>query len=203
MLIIGIVLAALLIGRGVGDQPRQHTGQETAESAENSETTPARQAPEQAANVTASDKNDGEKPLNASTVSDAAMASLSESLSHGDPRTPPLAISESQQRPDAAILQDHAAYRARQRGAEVDGVMPYAAGILEIPDIERQIHLARVTGSRTPEEIREAEEALDALYEARELLEREHPDIYEQLMAGAKIRPSLPAPAPNPMQASE
>ena len=183
LILVTLITAALLV---MLDASNREAVQAPAESADLSPAQvgdqqqaarqPAAPSSQPVAGVTGGETQQDER-------AEAAIASLRESLSEGDQRTPPLAISEPYQRPDDAILADHAAYRARQRAAEAGSVMPYAAGILEIPDIERQIQLAKVTGSRSAEEIREAEEALDALYEARELLKQEHPEIYQQLMA--------------------
>ena len=125
------------------------------------------------------------KPEPADKHRDRAIASLSESVTEGDPRTPQLARPAQRPRPDDAILADQALYRAHQRAQEVENVMPFLTGVLEIEQLEQTIYHARITASRSAEEIREAEEALDALYEARERLMREHPEVYAQLTGGA------------------
>ena len=118
---------------------------------------------------------------------DWAMASLAESLTEGDPRTPELDEVPERARPDAAVLEDRALYRAHQRAQALENVMPFLAGILDIPELEEKIHHARVTGTRSVEDILDAEEALEALYEARELLRRDHPDVYQSLVKASPL----------------
>lgn len=115
----------------------------------------------------------------------AAMESMRNSLHQPDPRTPPLAKNtEPDPGPSDEVLADPSLYLQWEAEQSARIASVYLTALQDIPMLQDMIQQAKATGSRTAEEIRDAEEALEQMILLRDQLEREHPGILEQLEQG-------------------
>lgn len=115
----------------------------------------------------------------------AAMESMRNSLNQPDPRTPPLAKdTQPEPGPSDEVLSDPSLYLQWEAEQSAKIASVYLTALQDIPMLQDMIHQAKATGSRTAEEIRDAEEALEQMIMLRDQLEKEHPGILEQLERG-------------------
>lgn len=91
---------------------------------------------------------------------DAALQSMRHSLSQGDSRTPPLREPVELVQPTLEELEDPVLYQQYERRNTMATGNAYLSAAKEIPALRDKIAQARRDGSRTPEEIEEAEQAL-------------------------------------------
>lgn len=118
---------------------------------------------------------------------DAALESMQKSLAEGDERTPPMAKSTPREKPTEAQLADPQLYEQyeAQQSAKVASI--YLSAIKEIPIIRNLIDNAKLSGSRSPEEIAEAEEALQKLEGLKVDFEQQHPELVEQMESNVGV----------------
>lgn len=111
----------------------------------------------------------------------AALESMQRSLAEGDDRTPPMAKSTPREKPTEEQLANPQLYEQyeAQQSAKIASI--YLSAIKEIPIIRDVINSAKLSGSRTPEEIAEAEEALQKLEGLKVEFEQMHPELVEQM----------------------
>lgn len=108
-----------------------------------------------------------------------AMESMSNSLSAGDPRTPELAAPYERVKPSAEVLADPERYAEYEESQSRTIASAYLSMLNQIPTLRARIDAAKASGSQTPEEIAEAEEALAKLEELKREMEATHPEMLQ------------------------
>lgn len=135
------------------------------------------QAPSNTADVTLQDETDAtalpEDPLG------NAMESMSQSLSAGDPRTPELAPSYEREKPAPEVLADPQRYAEYEETQSRNIASAYLSMLNQIPTLRARIDAAKQSGSQSPEDIAEAEEALAKLEELKREIEATHPEMLQ------------------------
>lgn len=108
---------------------------------------------------------------------ESALHSMSTSLSQGDSRTPELAPQFEREKPSADVLADPARYSEYELAQTKKIAAIYLSMLGQIPVLRARIDAARSAGSKTDEEIAEAEEALAKLEALKRDIELNHPDM--------------------------
>lgn len=116
-------------------------------------------------------------PTPADEKIESARQSMSTSLSQGDARTPELAPQFEREKPSADVLADPALYEEYELGQTKKIATIYLSMLGQIPILRARIDAAKASGSKTAEEIAEAEEALAKLEELKREIEQNHPDM--------------------------
>ena len=119
-----------------------------------------------------------------------ALQSMRESLDADDPRTPEMSRAWEREKPTEQELADPGLYQAYELRQTKRLAAIYAGVSQEIPAIRNKINAAKLSGSQTSEEIREAEEALAKMESLSEMLRLNHPDLTEDT---AEIQEALEA----------
>ncbi len=118
-----------------------------------------------------------ETPLSAPEKIESALQSMSTSLSQGDSRTPELAPQFEREKPSAEVLADPARYSEYELAQTKKIAAIYLSMLGQIPILRARIDAAKSAGSKTDEEIAEAEEALAKLEALKRDIELNHPDM--------------------------
>lgn len=108
-----------------------------------------------------------------------AMESMSQSLSSGDPRTPELAPTYEREKPAPEVLADPQRYAEYEEAQSRNIASVYLSMLNQIPTLRARIDAARASGSQSPEDIAEAEEALAKLEELKREIETTHPEMLQ------------------------
>lgn len=108
---------------------------------------------------------------------ESARQSMSTSLSQGDSRTPELAPQFEREKPSADVLADPARYSEYELGQTKKVAAIYLSMLGQIPILRARIDAAKSAGSKTDEEIAEAEDALAQLEALKRDIELNHPDM--------------------------
>ncbi len=109
-----------------------------------------------------------------------AATSMANAMKNGDPRTPPIARSEPQEKATEAELADpklYAQYEARQTMRLYKGYIN--AADTEIPRLQQDIAKAKAAGLK-PEQIAEGEEKLRRIQQMRDQLASQHPELVQR-----------------------
>ncbi|HNA21914.1 MAG TPA: hypothetical protein PLN40_10955 [Agitococcus sp.] len=117
-------------------------------------------------------------PMPESTVD--AASSMANAMKNGDPRMPPVARSEPQEKATEAELADpklYAQYEARQTMRLYKGYIN--AADTEIPRLQQDIAKAKAAGLK-PEQIAEGEEKLRRIQQMRDQLASQHPELVQR-----------------------
>lgn len=109
-----------------------------------------------------------------------ALQSMRESLFQQDDRTPEMSQPMARELPTAEELADPALYEAYELRQTKKMAAVFAGVSREIPVIRDKIDAARLTGSHSPEELEEAEDALAKMESLQEMLRLKFPDIEEE-----------------------
>ncbi|MCG8669684.1 MAG: hypothetical protein MI867_09765 [Pseudomonadales bacterium] len=126
-----------------------------------------------------------------------AMQTMRESLEQDDPRTPEMSEPYQRELPTEAELADPALYEAYELRQTKRMAAVYSSVNKEIPAIRNRIDAAKMSGSKSPEEIQEAEDALAKMEELSEMLQIMDPDLEEQLdseLSGSQVSPDMDQP---------
>lgn len=115
--------------------------------------------------------------LSAPEKIESALQSMSTSLSQGDSRTPELAPQFEREKPSAEVLADPARYSEYELAQTKKIAAIYLSMLGQIPILRARIDAAKSAGSKTDEEIAEAEEALAKLEALKRDIELNHPDM--------------------------
>lgn len=118
-----------------------------------------------------------EAALSAPDSIESARQSMSTSLSQGDSRTPELAPQFEREKPSADVLADPALYSEFELGQTKKIASIYLSMLGQIPILRARIDAAKSAGSKTDEEIAEAEDALAQLEALKREIELNHPDM--------------------------
>lgn len=121
--------------------------------------------------------NATETVLSAPDSIESARQSMSTSLSQGDSRTPELAPQFEREKPSADVLADPARYSEYELGQTKKVAAIYLSMLGQIPILRARIDAAKSAGSKTDEEIAEAEDALAKLEALKREIELNHPDM--------------------------
>lgn len=108
---------------------------------------------------------------------EAAMQSMQQSLKGGDNRTPELAPQYEREKPSAEALADPERYAEYEAGQSRNVASVYLSILSQIPTLRARIDAARSSGSKTAEQLAEAEEALAKLEELQKEMETTHPEV--------------------------
>ncbi|WP_105101716.1 hypothetical protein [Microbulbifer pacificus] len=110
-----------------------------------------------------------------------AVSALRNSMTKGDPRTPPLAPrAEARVLPSAQELADHKLYQAYETRQKQQVYASFAAAAAKkITDLEEMMAHAD-QGGVTPEQLAEGHKKLSRLREQQALLLKQHPEITPQ-----------------------
>ena len=109
-----------------------------------------------------------------------AATSMAHAMKNGDPRMPPIARSEPQEKATEAELADpklYAQYEARQSMRLYKGYIN--AADTEIPRLQQDIAKAKAMGLK-PEQIAEGEEKLRRIQQMRDQLASQHPELVQR-----------------------
>lgn len=107
----------------------------------------------------------------------AALQSMNSSLAQGDARTPELAPQYEREKPSAEVLANPELYEEYELGEARKIAAIYLSMLGQIPVLRARIEAAKAAGSKSEEELAEAEEALAKLEELKREIERDHPDM--------------------------
>ena len=169
----------------------ESAGQSTADKSDNSQAPPD--------SLTAADSSTATAEPGTDDALERALASMRESLAQEDPRTPEMSTPYQRELPTAEELADPTLYEAYELRQTRKIAAIFAGVNKEIPAVRNKITAAKLSGSRTEEEIREAEEALANLESLSEMLRLAYPELEseadQQLEQLQQLnRPDQPAP---------
>lgn len=119
------------------------------------------------------------KPDTAPQDVSKARDSMRNSLTQGDSRTPELATQVERERPSAEVLADPALYEAYELQQTKQIASVYLSILHQIPVMRARIDAAKASGTKTQDEIAEAEEAMEKLEELKREMEKSHPDTID------------------------
>ncbi len=108
-----------------------------------------------------------------------ALESMTNSLTAGDSRTPEMAPQMEREKPSAAVLADPERYAAYEEQQSRNIAAVYLSMLKQIPTLRARIDAAKASGSKSSEDIAEAEEALAKLEELKRDIESTHPDMLQ------------------------
>lgn len=182
--VVGYLMFWLVVGDTVETQPAKHSAMvglppvesvplppDTLNSAATAPATP--EQVEDASVVTVEKIEDSNPAL------EKALESMNESLAKGDSRTPEMAPVIEREKPSPAVLADPAQYEAYELAQGKTIATVYLSILHQIPVIKARIDAAKASGSRSSEEIAEAEEAVEKLETLKKQMEVEHPEMLE------------------------
>jgi len=108
---------------------------------------------------------------------ESAMDSMRQGLAGGDDRTPPLREPQETEQPTLEELNDPELYQEYELRQTMNKASAYYSSVAkELPELRAKIAQAKQDGSRTDEEIQEAEEALQKLEQLKSELESGLPE---------------------------
>lgn len=140
--------------------------------------------------IAATDNAESEVPV--SSV-DAALQSMQHSLSEGDQRTPELAPEYEREKPTPEVLADPARYAEYEESQTRKIASVYLSMLSQIPLLRARIESARTAGSKSAEELAEAEEALAKLEALKQEIEKTHPEMLAPKASDPAATPTAPA----------
>jgi hypothetical protein len=118
------------------------------------------------------------------------LRSMGASLSSGDARTPAMSEDVQREKPTPDVLNDPAAYEAFEQKQSRSIAAGYLSIINQVPAMQARIEEAKISGRMSPEEIAEAEEAVQKILELEREMAAKDPDLVNE------VRNAGPAPAP-------
>jgi hypothetical protein len=119
------------------------------------------------------------------------LRSMGASLSRGDARTPALSEDVQRERPTPDVLNDPAAYEAFEQKQSRSIAAGYLSIINQVPAMQARIEEAKISGRMSPEEIAEAEEAVQKILELEREMSARDPELVNE------VRNAGSAPAPD------
>lgn len=108
-----------------------------------------------------------------------ALESMTNSLASGDSRTPEMAPQVEREKPSAAVLADPERYADYEEQQSRNIAAVYLSMLKQIPTLRARIDAAKASGSKSSEDIAEAEEALAKLEELKRDMEATHPEMLQ------------------------
>lgn len=183
--IAAIAVLVLCVSAGVWWMLSSQTDTSNQAPANSSQATPATPKTSNSASLAkpvatqqnATPNGTSETPLPVPDKIESALQSMSTSLSQGDSRTPELAPQFEREKPSAEVLADPARYSEYELAQTKKIAAIYLSMLGQIPILRARIDAAKSAGSKTDEEIAEAEEALAKLESLKRDIELNHPDM--------------------------
>lgn len=124
-------------------------------------------------------------------TAEEGLRSMGASLSDGDTRTPALSEDVQRQKPTPDVLNDPAAYEAFEQSQSRSIAAGYLSIINQVPAMRARIEEAKISGQMSPEEIAEAEEAVQKILELEQEMTSKDPELVNEVRnAGAAPTPT-------------
>lgn len=116
-----------------------------------------------------------------------ALQSMQNSLSQGDSRTPELAPQFEREKPAPDVIADPGLYAEYELAQTKKVAAIYLSMLGQIPVLRARIDAAKSSGSKSADDIAEAEEALAQLEALKREMEEQHPDMLQTLSSSSDI----------------